>query len=149
MEENIKHYEADVLKETVEILKYFDNDFLSKIPQNFLQSMKNASQNSNKEVKIDKTKKLEQQDVSEECKDMISLIYYYYVATKERREELNQIWTQNEEAYQKELKEKYSYENLFENRKKENIKENVQIAVIEEKSMLKKIIEYIKSLFKK
>ena len=151
MEDTIKLYEADILKETIEILKYFDNDFLSKIPQDFLKSMKIASQNSTKEVKIDKTKKLEEQNISQECKDMISLIYYHYIANKEKREELTKIWTRNEELYQNELKEKYDYNNLFINKNDtlKNESQNVQIAVIEEKNKFKKIIEYIKNLFKK
>lgn len=62
---------SNVAKETICVLNYFDNSFISKIPINFLNEMKNLAKESNLIVKIDKNKKLEEQDLLEETKDML------------------------------------------------------------------------------
>jgi hypothetical protein len=48
------------------------------------------------EVSIDISKGLEEQDISQECKDMISLIYYKYIADNDEKKELIKIWAEND-----------------------------------------------------
>lgn len=142
---------SNVAKETVEILNYFDTDFVSKISPNFINSLKELAQNSNIIVKIDKNKKLNEQNISEESKDLISLIYYNYIATKEKKKEILKIWNKNEELYQKNINEKYSIDNIF---KKSNIKDFEQedsksLAIIQNQSYIQKIINFLKRIFNK
>lgn len=77
--------EEDVVKETLYILNYFNSNFVAKIPNNFLEELKKIAKTSKINVNIHKSKKLEEQKISEDCKDLISLIYYNYVASKEEK----------------------------------------------------------------
>lgn len=154
MEANSAINYTNVFKETLEVLKHFDSEFLSKIPNEFLNAMKEFASKSTITVNIDTSKNLIEQDISEECKEMISLIFYSYIATKEEKEELTELWNVNEEAYQKGLKEKYNVDNIFENSKKvietesaENSKK--ELVEYKEKNFFQKIIEKIKNWFVK
>ena len=91
----------DTAKETIEILNYCNPVFLSKIPSIVLTDLKKLAETSNKIVKIDKTKKLVEQNILEESKDFISLLYYNYIADEEEKEEILKIWKENEVAYNK------------------------------------------------
>ena len=71
---------CDVALETLEVLKYFNTEFTSKISESFLNSLKELAKKSKLEVKIDANKILINQNISEETKDIISLIYYNYFA---------------------------------------------------------------------
>lgn len=145
----------NVSKETLEVLRYFDSAFISKIPESFLRAMKELASKSIVEVNIDANKSLKEQNISEDCKDMIALIYYNYVASKPERLEMTEIWQNNEKVYQKALYEKYNPDNVFENTieerlnpKEEKAAENLPV-VVEEKSFIKKIINFIKNIFTK
>lgn len=146
----------NVSKETLEVLKYFDSTFISKIPESFLRAMKDLASKAIVEVKIDTTKSLKEQNISDDCKDMIALIYYNYVATKPERLEMTEIWQNNEKVYQKALYEKYNPDNVFENTIEERLANNNNTpqpenlpTVVEEKSFIQKIISFIKNIFKK
>ena len=152
MEANSAINYTNVFNETLEVLNHFDSEFLSKIPNEFLNAMKEFASKSTITVNIDTSKNLIEQDISEECKEMISLIFYSYIATKEEKEELTELWNVNEEAYQKGLKEKYNVDNIFENSKKvietesaENSKK--ELVEYKEKNFFQKIIEKIKNWF--
>ena len=151
MDNSVMMSDCDVLKETLEILKHFESDFISRIPEDFMNVMKTLASKSNIEVQVDTSKSLSEQSISEDCKDMISLIYYNYIATKDEKEELTKIWKDNENSYQKMLHEKYNPENIFNNgnqtSKDEHRMESMP-AVIEEKSLFQKIISFIKGIFK-
>ena len=152
MEANSAINYANVFKETLEVLNHFDSEFLSKIPNEFLNAMKEFASKSTITVNIDTSKNLIEQDISEECKEMISLIFYSYIATKEEKEELTELWNVNEEAYQKGLKEKYNVDNIFENSKKVIETESAEdskkeLVEYKEKNFFQKIIEKIKNWF--
>ncbi len=111
----------NVAKETIEILKYFDSKFLSKISENFLKELTQLAKDSNLEVKIDKNKKLKEQEISDETKSLISIMYYRYFATEEEKKDIIKIWNNNEKLYQKTIKEEYNQENLFKKKNKVNV----------------------------
>lgn len=111
----------NVAKETIEILKYFDSKFLSKISENFLKELRQLAKDSNLEVKIDKNKKLKEQEISDETKSLISIMYYRYFATEEEKKDIIKIWNSNEKLYQKTIKEEYNQENLFKKKNKVNV----------------------------
>ena len=98
----------NIAKETIIVLNYFDESFISKISNSFLLKLKELAKDSNLVVKIDKYKSLKEQNISNECKDLISIIYYKYVASKDEQKELWNLWNNNEILYQKIIKDKYS-----------------------------------------
>lgn len=141
----------DIAKETLYILNYFDFSFVSKIPNKFLENLKKMAETSRITVNIDRHKKLEEQEISEDCKDLISLIYYNYVANENDKEEILKCWNKNEEKYQNELNEKYNANDIFKNIHN-NVEKHTDIAEKSEQSNLPQIVEnhsFIKSIWKK
>lgn len=107
----------DVAKETLDVLEHFNNEFVSKIPRNVIKQLEELATDSDEKAIIDKSKKLNEQAISEECKSLISMIYYNYFANEEEKKEILNIWNENERLYQEELNKKYKIDNLFKNHK--------------------------------
>ena len=97
---------CDVAKETIYVLKYFNPNFVSKIPSKVLNELKELAQQSNIIVNIDISKKLKEQDILEGTKNLISLIYYDYVASEDEKKRIKQTWDQNENLNEIKIKDK-------------------------------------------
>lgn len=139
----------DVAKETVMVLKYFEENFTSKIPSKFILLLNRLAQESNIDVYIDKGKKLNEQNISEECKDLISLMYYSYIADETEKEEIGKIWRQNEELYQNKLKEKFDYDNMLKNNLENKLVDNKALpAIISKPSLIQRIVKALKSFLR-
>ena len=139
----------DVAKETVMVLKYFEEKFTSKIPSKFILLLNRLAQESNIDVYIDKGKKLNEQNISEECKDLISLMYYSYIADETEKEEIGKIWRQNEELYQNKLKEKFDYDNMLKNNLENKLVDNKALpTIISKPSLIQRIVKALKSFFR-
>lgn len=91
---------CDIAKETIQVLRYFDLEFTLKISKNFLELLKKASEKSNIIVNIDPSKKLNEQNISEECKELIALLYYNYFSNETEKKEILKIWKDNEVIYE-------------------------------------------------
>ena len=138
----------DVAEETLEVLRYFDNEFVSKIPRNVIKKLEELAIDSDEKVIIDKSKKLNEQAISEECKGLISLIYYNYFTNDEEKKEILNIWNENERLYQEELSQKYKIDIILKNEKQNNdIQENL-LVVKENKNIFQKIWGVIEKIFK-
>ncbi len=136
----------DIAKETIYVLKNFNPTFTSKISKRILKDLEELAKTSKKEVKIDKTKSLKDQNILPETKDMIALLYYNYIALPEEKKEIIQKWNENEARYQEKLRRKYNLDNVF---KKENTKENNSTSMIEyKKNIFQRIFEKIKEIIK-
>lgn len=134
----------DVAKETLTVLDYFDSNLIEKIPIKFLNYLNELSLGSNRDVHIDLEKKLIEQDISEESKDLIALIYYSYIADEEEKKQILKLWNENEKKYVKELEKKYNPDNIFKDRNR-NI--NNLPAQIRKRNLLDKIISFIRNIF--
>lgn len=86
----------DIYKEVFVILSHFNNELLNKLPRPLFNELVDLAADSNFEVDIDPTKKLEEQNISEESKNLISLIYYKFVADDDEKKELIKIWQEND-----------------------------------------------------
>ena len=86
----------DVYKEVFVVLSNFNKEIIEKIPSRVFNKIANLAADSEIEVNIDMTKELEDQNISEESKDMISLLYYKYIADDNEKLELIKIWSNNE-----------------------------------------------------
>lgn len=87
---------CDGAKEVLTILEYVSPDITNKIPENFIIKLKELSVNSGKLVQINPDEDLGKQDISEEAKDILSLIYYSYFANNEEQENLQKRWKEND-----------------------------------------------------
>ena len=147
------HFEMNnVAKETIEVLKYFDLSFVSKISSNFLKHLQELAEKSDITVTIDKNLKLKDPKISSECKDLISMMYYEYIATEEEKKKIADIWKNNEILYQEKIKEKYNPDNIFKNKevhKIDNIPGTNLPAVIKKESIVHRIKAFFKKLFTK
>ena len=136
--------------EVLYIIKYFFSTYSkSKIPEKFIVFLKENAISDYK-PEFDITKNIADLQLSSETKSLLALVYRDYLCTEEEKQEFNKSLIENEEKKQKELREKYNPDNIFKN-KKEDLTCKTKTLPIEKKqdSIFKKIIDYIKSLFRK
>ncbi len=138
----------DIANEVVSVLNYMEQDLVKKIPIKFLDFLKNLAKDSNKKINIDLNKSLLEQNISEESKDLIGLIYYNYLVDENEKKQILKIWSNNEREYQKNLENKYNLDNIFKiNLENENNSELP--VVIKKEKLIDKIIKFIKNIFAK
>lgn len=144
----------DVYKEVFTTLSFFSDDLIDKIPSNVLEAIGNLSLNSNANLYIDKGKSLKSQDISEDSKNLISLIYYTYIANENEKNELLKLWNENENKYQEQLRKEYNLDNLFQHQRKENtVAKSISVfdtAMVEyrKETLFFKVKNFIKRIFK-
>jgi hypothetical protein len=89
----------DIYKEVLIALSYFDEELIQKIPIKVFDKLKELASNSELEVHIDTKKDLQSQNISEQSKDMISLIYYICAADEGEKKEIFTMWRKNDESF--------------------------------------------------
>lgn len=131
------------------LLNHLPESYINKLPKELLKLIQKQS-NDEYNINIDTNKSLLEQNLSKEAKDLIAVLKYNYWSTEDEREHIRKKLNENEKLFQKELTEKYSVDNLFNQREKKenNIKEEIK-AVVEykEKNIIQKIIDKIKMIF--
>lgn len=132
------------------LLKHFPESYVHKIPKKLLYIIEqNAKEKYLFEVDIDKP--LEEQAISKDTKNMLVVLKYNYWSTEEEKRNMIIKLQENEDNYQKWLKEKYNTDNLFKNKKQKieiNMEEK-QLVEVKEESFIQKIINKIKQFFHK
>lgn len=136
---------SDISKETLTFLAYFDNQMIRKIPDYIINKLCDEAADSKLDFYIDVNKKFEDQKISEKSKDLISLIYYDYIAEKDEKKDILNQWNLNEKNYQNAQNEKYNYDNLF--KKKKDIS-CVQLVKVEKEGLFEKIKKLLKKIIK-
>jgi len=139
--------ENDICKEVYTVLSYFDIDVLSEIPDYVLKKIVELAAESEKDFSIDTECDLLNQNISEESKDLIALLYYSYIANEEEKNEIMKAWEENEIKARKELAEKYSIDKIFEKKGEESKEIHNNSLVKKEESIINKIVEKIKKIF--
>lgn len=136
------------------ILNLMDEKYIKEIPEKLRNLFKEKKQKDyNKSIVLDKP--LEEQGLSNETLSILAVLNYnYWCKDEEKRKQLIETYSKNENLYQEELREKYNLYNIFKKHIQENnVEENIvkdEISMIEYKeSIFKKIINKIKSMFKK
>lgn len=139
----------EIYSEVYEILILLGDRFINKLPENLFNLIENQRLDSYN-PQYDLERPLEEQNIREETIDIIALCYLnYWCETEEEKNELKQIFEDNESKYQKELREKYNPDNLFKNKQMEN-KETEEKSLIEyKKSLFRIIIDKIKQILKR
>lgn len=137
------------LSETYCLLKHFPKAYIEKIPPKILELINHFS-DSKYYIDIDTEKKLDEQNISEETKNMLIVFKYNYWSTEGEKQMIYDKLDENEMKYQQELREKYNYENIFKNKSTQvNVAEK-NVAMIEYKEpIFKSILNRIKSIFKR
>lgn len=134
--------------EILEILKKLPSREVNKIPKKLLDFFSEvAAENYNPQ--LDFSQGLNKIELMEKTKDILAMLYRNYWCSQEEKKEYDILINENEKRYQEELSQRYSVENLFNQRskkKKENTEKNLPI-VIEKEKFYKKVLDFIKKLF--
>lgn len=133
----------DICKEVITVLAFFNENLIEQIPNKTLKKLNELAADSNSNFYIDTEKELEEQTISEECKDLIALLYYSYIANEDEKKELLKIWNENEKIFQNKLHEMYNTDNIFKNIDKQ------QTTNIKTEATKNALIEYKESFFVK
>ena len=143
------------MAETLHYLKGITQEDINKIPQKFMEFLKN---NASKEYNcdFDYTKPLKDIELKEETRGLIGMICLnYWCETQEQKNSFLEHLNENEKAYQEKLRKKYDVNFLANQnnaeKKQRNVKQqNVETLPVETKkenpikSFLRKLISVFK-----
>jgi len=140
---------AEAATEINEILSYLPNEYIQRIPKKLRDFFKKVKSN-NYISKIDPYKPLGEQELKPKTKTILTIIYWNYWCNEEEKRNIDRVLIENDQKYEKELKEKYNPDNLFKNKQEQIVKEKTNLPIeIREETFFKKLVSYIKRLFNK
>ena len=136
---------CDVANEVVTIFDYTDSKLLENLPKEILKYLKITAKQSDKKFNLEPGKSLSEQNLSEESKNLMALLFGLYMADERDKEYIKKCWDDNEALYQSELREKYSVDKLFSKNASTNVETN---ALVEYKQpVYKKVLNGILVFF--
>lgn len=101
------------MAETLHYLKGISQDDISKIPSKFMNFLKS---NASKDYKyeFDNTKPLNELDLRDETRGLISIICLnYWCKTEEQKNNFREHLNRNERQYQEKLRKEYNSDDIF------------------------------------
>lgn len=141
---------AEALTEVDMILKIMPEDIIKKIPSSFYSYISNNKSSLFQSKAIDDIF-IKENELIDETKDILSLIYRSYLCDEETKNKLEKQDYLELQQYNEELNRKYSAENLF---KKDTLRANINedikeigLIELENEKWYKKILNKIKKLF--
>ena len=138
---------SNALAEVNNILKYFPRSIYEKIPQSIIDNIQNKMNKTYKTKPLDDSKTLDEQDILEETKQILAMIYRNYIISDELKENYISEEREISAKLENEKRLKYNPDNIFKN-KQELLKDNkVQESVIIKKNFFQKLIYRIKIWF--
>ena len=139
-------------REVYEILKNISKEDFEKIPQDIIKTIKN-NMDTEYEYKLKENVDFEEQNVLQETKALLAIIYRDYWATNIERERIIEKEQYDKKIFEDELREKYNPDNLFKKKNKveeiEKSTECKELIEYKEESIFRQILRKIKSIFKK
>ena len=136
--------------EIADIINHLDKDLYNKIPNKFLK-MINLKKDRTYKINIDYSRDIHEQ-ILHETKVILGLMYRDYFVSDEEREKLREREQKQIKQEKEKIREKYNPDNLFKNKKLEkndNEEEPKILVEYKEKTVIQKIFDKIKSLFKR
>jgi hypothetical protein len=142
---NIKNKE--IYSEVYQVINLLGNEYIDKLPTK-LFNMLEEKRDINYEPKYTDDVPLNEQNVKRETLAIIALLHLnYWCEGVNEKNELSQIFKDNEDRYQEEVRRKYYSDNCAQKYVQENIVKNEVCLVEHKESVLKKIIDKIKKFF--
>ncbi len=86
---------SDLAKEALMVLSFWKEDMIAKVDDQFLQRLSDIAADSHKEFYFDKNKPLDEQNISNDCRDLITMVYYCYIANNQEQREVFNSWINN------------------------------------------------------
>lgn len=145
---------SNVYSEVYAVLSLMESQYIDKIPNQLMElvrSEKNEKYAPN--IKIDIP--LDEQGLQRKTLAFLAMLNLnYWCENEKEKQELLEMYSENDRIAETELQEIYNPENIFHKKKQEKInsdekQENKQMIESEEKSILKKILKKIMNFFKK
>lgn len=87
--------DSDLAKEVLMVISYWDSKMINQIPKNLYKRLTELASLSTNDFYINKNQSLINQELSEDCKDIISIIYFLYIAEENEKQELLDKWIYN------------------------------------------------------
>lgn len=139
---------AYAYKEVIEVLRHTKKEDVCKIPS-YKILLYAKYMNNNYNFKIDETKNIEDQNLSQEAKAILANLYRDYWASTYQRQ---RIKAKEQYDIEKLLKDKYNPDDIFKNRNRvipqeEQTSENTKMIIVQEEKWYQKIFNLINNLF--
>ena len=150
---------AKAYTELLEILKYFSKESLEKLPKENIE-MYNLEKDKNYNFTYNKQLELDEQNVSKLTIILLANLYIQYLASEEERNKIKERDQKELELLEKQKREMYNSNKIFENRKEAIYKynteevsklkqnENISLSIVKKQNIFTKIIEKIKLKFR-
>ena len=135
----------EAFAEVNEILKYFNNDLIKKIPSEIIENIK-KNMSTKYMVVYDNTRGLNEQDLKQETRAIISVIYRDYICNEKIRNEITEYRIKHN------LEERKKYENIdiFKHIVQiQNTDKNKALICIEKQNIITRIIQKVKLIWRK
>lgn len=129
--------------ELLEILKHVPISSLNKIPKETIEMYK-LNRHQSYKYYYDEALELEEQKISHLTQILIANLYIEYWASEEERKKIKEKDKQEIEKIEKQKRELYSPNEIFENKKRSKNQETVELTVTKKKNILEKLIEKIR-----
>ena len=135
--------------EVYEILSYMPINYIKKLPIELLNLFE---QKRNKDYKycVNIKKKINEQDMLDETRSILAVLYRDFWSTPEKKEIILQKEKIERDVYQNELRKKYNPDNIFQNNSqliKRKIQDNSPDSKVFNNNVA--MVEYKESIFKK
>ena len=139
--------------EAMVVLNNSSKEILEKIPEKLLHFL-NENKDKNYLVNINFQDEHWENTLMDETKGILGLIYRDYIVSTQQRNKLLLEEKKNQLKSEKEIKEKYNPDNIFNKRKKSDINDQEEVdqselMKIKEVSTFRKILNKICGIFKK
>ena len=138
----------EVYSEICEFLDLLSDNYKNKIPNEMLRLFE---ENKSKDYiqHINPNIPIEEQKLKDETLTLISILYLkYWCKDEKEKENLKQVYINNEIKYQNELKEKYDMD-IFQNKKVNKNSDNLELIEYKKISIFRKFIILIKRFLRK
>ena len=147
----MKSEEEIAYKQLITILNNMEPEYKEKIPKKLMKLFEENSA-EDYEFHLDLTRPLQEQELNSKTLALLAMLNLnYWCETEEEKQELIKHYTENERKYQEELRKKYNTDNIFQKNNSENKQEETteeQVALVEHReSVIRKLINKIKSIF--
>lgn len=134
--------------EVYEIILHMDKELVKKIPEKFINFIK-QNKKDNYITNIDYTKSINEQELQRGTRVVLSIIYRDYLCDDAKKKELMQNDNIELKKIEDELREKYNIDNLFKKKNNQLEVEEKKLIVDIQKKWYQKVWEFVNKLFKR
>ncbi|MCR5146025.1 MAG: hypothetical protein K6B70_01575 [Clostridia bacterium] len=132
-----------------EFLELLDEKTRNEVPTKLRELFKKEKDN-NYHKGINPNIPIKEQNLKKETLALIALLnLQYWCKDEKEKERLKQVYANNENKYQEELREKYNPDNIFKNANNESVKEEVSLVEVKEEKWYQKLFSFFRNIFKK